>query len=111
MLTVVAHQFRWHAFQFAAVEHIEEQGLQNVITVVAERNLGGTQLGSGAVKDTAAQTRTQGAGGFALGDLVLDDAVGVLLNDLVFHPQTFQIGWQDMLREARLFLIEVNGNQ
>ncbi|MOA44461.1 hypothetical protein D3C78_1667430 [compost metagenome] len=55
MFTIVAHQFGWHTFQLAAVEHIEEQRLQDIVTVVAKGNLGGTQLGGGTVKDTAAQ--------------------------------------------------------
>ncbi|MNH47620.1 hypothetical protein D3C79_1109620 [compost metagenome] len=59
MLAIVAHQLGWHAFQLAAIEHIEEQRLQNVVTVVAEGNLGRAQLGGGAVKNAAAQARTQ----------------------------------------------------
>ncbi|MOA66265.1 hypothetical protein D3C78_1929670 [compost metagenome] len=55
MLAIVAHQLGWHAFQLAAVEHVEEQRLQNIVAVVAKGNFGGPQLGSGAVKNAAAQ--------------------------------------------------------
>ena len=34
VVTTIAHQFGWHAFEFAAKEHVQKEGLQNVIAVV-----------------------------------------------------------------------------
>jgi len=56
VFAVVAHQLRWHSLHFAAVEHIQKQRLQNVVPVMAKRNLGGTQFGCGAVQNAATQT-------------------------------------------------------
>lgn len=64
MFTVVTHQLRRHAFEFAAVKHIQEQGLQNIVAVVAKGDFGCTQLSRGAVQNALAQTGAEGTGGF-----------------------------------------------
>jgi hypothetical protein len=43
------HQLGRHGLEFAAKEHIEEQGLQDVVAVVAERDLGRPQFTCHAV--------------------------------------------------------------
>lgn len=40
MFAVIAHQLRRHTFHFAAVEHVEEQRLQDIVAVMAERDFG-----------------------------------------------------------------------
>src|SRR5690554_3192898 len=42
--TIVAVQHWWHRFKLAAVEHIQEQGFQKIIAVMAKGNLGNTLL-------------------------------------------------------------------
>ena len=39
MIATIAHQFRGHAFEFAAKEHIQKEGLQNIVAVVSQCNL------------------------------------------------------------------------
>jgi hypothetical protein len=67
VLAVVADQLGRHALQLAAVEHVEEQGLHDVVAVMAQRDLGAAQLVGHAVQDAAAQARAQAAGGLASG--------------------------------------------
>lgn len=56
MLAVVAHKLGRHPFEFAAVKHIQKQGLQNIVAMVAERDARRTQFRGGAVKNAPAQT-------------------------------------------------------
>jgi len=79
--------------------------------MMAEGDLGRPELGGGTVEDTATQARAQRAGGFPFRDLLFDDAVGILFDNLVFHAQLLKIRRQNMLREPRLFLIEVHRHQ
>src|SRR5690606_30859853 len=41
MLAVIGHQLGWHGFHAATVEQVQEEGAQDVVTVMAEGNLGG----------------------------------------------------------------------
>ena len=44
MTPIVALQFGRHALEFAAKEHVEKEGLQDVVAVMAQGNLGGAQF-------------------------------------------------------------------
>ena len=66
-----------HALQRARVERAEEQRLDQVVAVVAERDLGAAHLDRGVVEDAAAQPRADRAGGLPLGDEPPDHRVGV----------------------------------
>ena len=55
MFAIIAHQLGRHAFHFAAIEHVQEQRLQNVVTVMAQRDLSGTQLSGRTVQNAATQ--------------------------------------------------------
>ena len=79
--------------------------------MMAEGDFCRAQLGGRAVEDPATQARAEGAGGFPFRDLLFDDTVGVLFDNLVLNPQLFQIFRQNMLGEARLFLVEVDRYQ
>jgi hypothetical protein len=111
VLAVVADQLGRHALELAAEEHVEEERLQHVVAVVAQRDLGGAQLVGHAVQDAAAQPRAQAAHRLALGDLVLDDRVGVLVLDVERHAQRLQVGGQHVVGEAGLLLVEVDRDQ
>ena len=50
---VIGHQFGWHAFDFSTKKHIEHQGVHHVITVMAERDLVGTEFFGCPVNDAA----------------------------------------------------------
>ncbi len=99
-----------HALELAAVEQVQQQRLQDVVAMVAERDLGGAELARHAVEDAAAQPRAQRAGGLALGHQPLDDAVGVLVLDVERHADPRQVLGQDVLGKARLLLVEVDGD-
>ena len=73
--------------------------------MMAEGDLGRPELGGGTIEDAATQARAQRAGGFSFRDLLFDDAVGVLVDNLVFNPQLLQIRRQNMLREPVLLLV------
>ena len=108
VLAVVRFQLGRHALQLAAEEHVQKQRLQNVVAVMAERDLGRAELARHAVQDAAAQPRAQPAGGLAFGDQALDDAVGVLLLDVERNAELLQVVGQHVLRKARLLLVEVD---
>ena len=44
VLAVVGHELRRHRLQLAAVEQVQEERLQDVVAVVAERDLGRAEL-------------------------------------------------------------------
>jgi hypothetical protein len=46
--------------------------------------------------------------GLALGDLLLDHRVGVLLDDVVLHTDGFEVSRQHVLGKARLLLVHVH---
>lgn len=64
VLAVIAHQLRRHAFHLATVEHIQEQRLQDIIAVMAQRNFGRTQFRRGTIENATAQTGAKRAGRF-----------------------------------------------
>src|SRR6218665_2307960 len=53
----------------------------------------------------------EGAGGLALGDQPLDDAVGVFGFDVVWHAGAGQVPGQHMRGKARLLLVQVHRHQ
>ena len=108
---VVAHQLGRHALELAAKKHVQEEGLQHVVTVVAKGNLGHFELVRHPVQNAAAQPAAQAAHGLALGDHLLDNAVGVLRLDVKRHTQLLQISRQNVIRKAGLLLVQVDGNQ
>lgn len=111
MFAVIAHQLRRHPFHFSAIEHIQKQGLQNIVAVVACGDFGRAQFSRRTIQDTPTQTRAQRAGGFSFRNLLFHNAVGVFFDDFIFYAQLLKVGWQDMFRETRLLLIEVDGDQ
>ena len=104
-LAVVAQELGWHAFEFAAKEHVEKKGLQHVIAVVTQGQFVALQLACHFVQNTAAQTTAQAAHGFAFGNFVLHDGVGVLRFNVKRNAHVFQIGRQNFCGKARLLLI------
>ena len=51
VLAVVALQLRRHRFQARAEEHVQEQRLDDVVAMVAERDLGGAELVGDAIQE------------------------------------------------------------
>ena len=111
MAAVGADQLGRHALQAPAEEHVHQQRDDDVVTVVAERDLGGAQLARHAVQDAAPQPRAQAAHRLSLGHEALDDAVGILVLDPERHAQAAQVRGQHLGREARLLLVEVDGDE
>ena len=58
MRAIVGEQLGRHGLQLAAEEKIEEQGMDDIVAVMPERDLVGAQFLRSAVDDASAQTRT-----------------------------------------------------
>lgn len=108
---IVRAQLGRHRLEAAAMEHIEEEGLDDVIAVMAQRQTVRANLVGIGIQIAAAQARTQGTGGFALWNLVHHDRVGIALEDVVLHAQRLKVGRQNLLGEAWLLLIKVDRHQ
>ncbi len=108
---IVAHELRRHRLEATAVEHVEEQRLDDVVAVMPERDPGDAVLRGVVVQRAASQARAQAAHGAAFRDEPLHHAVGVLLDDVVLHAQRLEVLRQDVRREARLLLVEIHGEQ
>ena len=111
MLAVVGDHLGGHALQARVEEHVHQQGFQDVVAVVTQGNLGAAQFLGHAVQNATAQARAQAAGGLALGDDLLDHAVGVLLFDAEGHAHLGEVLGQHMLGEPRLLLVKVDRHQ
>src|ERR1035437_1130984 len=108
---IIAHQFGRHALEFAAKKQVQKKRLQHVVAVVTQGNLGDLQLVGHPVQNAPAQATAQAAHGLAFGKHLLHDAVSVLVFNVKFHSQFFQVLGQDVRRKAGLFLVQVDGNQ
>jgi hypothetical protein len=71
------------AASLAAVEQVHEEGLEDVLAMVAEHQRRAPLLPRDAVEMAAPQPRAQRAIGLALRQLVGDDRIGVLILDAV----------------------------
>ena len=111
MAAVVAHQLGRHALELATKKHVQKKGLQHVVAVVAQRDLGHFELVGHPVQNAAAQPAAQAAHGLALGDHFFDNAVGVLCLDVKRHAQLLEVSRQNVIRETGLLLIQVDRNQ
>ena len=78
--------------------------------MVAQRDAGGADLLGIAVENAAAQARAERAGGFAFRRQLLNYGISVLLQDLEDHAEILQVFRQHVPGKARLFLVEVYGN-
>ena len=76
-----------------------------------KRCAGLSPAAGGRAGQAAAQARAQRTRGLALGDLFLDDRIGISLDDPVVDSQISQIARQDFGRKARLLLVEIHGDQ
>ena len=84
---------------------------EDVVAVVSQGDFGAAQFFGGAVEDTAAQAAAQRTSRFAFVQHAFDGGVGVFFNDFVQYAYAFKIGRQNFFGEARLLLIEIDGNQ
>src|ERR671922_660304 len=109
--TVLGPELRRHGLEPAAEEQVEEQGLDDVVPVMAEGDLGDAILARPAVQRAAAQPRAQSAHGLAFGDHPLHHAVRVLLDHVEGHADLLQVVGQYLRGEVRLLLVEVYRDQ
>ena len=79
--------------------------------MVAQSNLGGPEFVGHPVQHPSAKPRAERAHRLALGNHALHNAVGVLGLDVKGHAQRLQVIGQDIGREARMALVEVDGDQ
>ena len=108
VLAVIGDELGRHGLELAAEEHVQESGFEDVVAMMAERDLGRAEFARHAVKHTASQPRAQGASGLAFGHHALHDRIGVLIFDVMLHAALSQIFWQHILGETRLALIEID---
>ena len=108
---VVGDELRWHRLQLGGEQQVEEQRVHDVVAVMAERDLVAAEFLGDAVDDAAAQARAERAGRLAGRDLLLDDRVGVLLDDAELDAELAEVLGQDVRREAGLLLVEVHRDQ
>jgi hypothetical protein len=59
--TVIRHEARRHGLERAGEEQVEENGFDEIVQMVAKRNLGGADILRKAVQHTAPQPRAQRA--------------------------------------------------
>ena len=111
MPAIVGQQLRRHRLEPAAVKQVQQQGLQDVVAVMTQRDLGRAQPAGVMVERAAAQPRAQAAHRLAGWDQPLDDAVGVLRDHLVADAERFEVLRQDVGRKPRLLLVEVDGHE
>ena len=110
-VTVLRHQLRRHRSELPGEEQVQEERLEDVVAMVAERDLRAAHLLRDAVEDAAAKARAERAVGLSFGDLVRDDRVGVLLDHrevvaLVTHVLAQTIGGV-----PRVALIDVDDDE
>ncbi len=109
--TVVGAEPRRHRLELPGVEEVQEQGLDDVVAVVAEGDLGGTELDRDVVEDAAPEPRAEHAGGVPRPQPLLDDPVDVLADDPVGHALTLEVRLEDVHREPGGAVIEVHGDE
>ena len=79
--------------------------------MVSQGDFGAAQFFGGTVEDAAAQAAAQRTSRFAFVQYAFDSGVGVFFNDFVRYAYAFKIGRQHFFGEARLVLVEIDGNQ
>eukprot|EP00307_Rebecca_sp_RCC1486_P013958 CAMPEP_0119417136 /NCGR_PEP_ID=MMETSP1335-20130426/15017_1 /TAXON_ID=259385 /ORGANISM="Chrysoculter rhomboideus, Strain RCC1486" /LENGTH=323 /DNA_ID=CAMNT_0007442297 /DNA_START=166 /DNA_END=1134 /DNA_ORIENTATION=+ len=104
ILRVVA---RGHGRQLRLVHHVEQQRLDGVVGVVAERELVRAELGRGGVQRAAPQPRAHRAVRLALRRLVDDHGVRVLGRQVVRHAERVEPARERRAVVAGLVLVEV----
>ena len=111
MAPVIGFQLRRHRLHLAVVEHVEKQGLQNVVTMVAKRDLARPDLAGYPIQNAASQARAKRACRLARRHQALDDGIGILFLDVKRHAAGTQIVGQYMGGKAGLFLVKVDRDQ
>src|SRR6266513_1666069 len=94
----------------AGVEQVEKKGGEDVVAVMAERDLGRAELAGSPVQRPASQARAERAHRLALGDHALHHRVGVLLDDAIGYAAAFEILGQHAGGEAGLLLVQIYRN-
>ena len=110
-VALVIDQLRRHGCETAAMEEIHEEGLEDILAVVAENQGGAPLLARDAVEIAAPEPRAERAIGAALGQLVGDHRIGILVLDAVRDAVGAEIVRQDVFRVIRLALVEIAGKQ
>ena len=108
---VVREQPGGHGLEGAAKKKVEEEGLQDVVTMMTEGDLCCTELVGHAIEDTAPQPRAERAHGLALWNHALDNAVCVLFFDVKWQAQRGEIGGQRVRWKSRMALVQVDSNE
>src|SRR5205085_5742907 len=83
---------------------------EDVIAMVAERDLGRPDFGRDPIQDAAAEPRAERAHRRTFGHHALHHAVGVLFDDPESDAALLEIARQQLCGEPRLLLIEIDGD-
>ena len=100
-----------HRLERSGVERVQEEGLDEVVAVVPEGDLGAAQLHGRVVEDAAPEAGAGGAGALPLGDDALHHRVGVAADHPVGHGHRPEVVLHDLGREAGLPLIQVDRDE
>ena len=109
-MTIVAFEHRGHRLDSAAVEHIKKQRGDNVVHLMAQRNLGAAEFFCNAIEDAAAQAGAQRTDVFARRDELLRDRIGVLIFDVISHALFLEPGFEQVRGTARNMLVDVHSD-
>ncbi len=90
------------------MEHVEEQRLDHVVAMMAERDLREARALGMRIQRTATQARAEAAHRLAFGYDALDDAVRVLFEDLERLADPAQVARQNLRIVAGLLLVEMH---
>ncbi|MCW0448241.1 hypothetical protein NB706_001075 [Xanthomonas sacchari] len=108
---IVAAQHRRHRRQLGVEEQVHEERGDDVVAVVAQRDLGDAVLRRVAVQRAAAQPRTQRTQGLAFRHHPGDHRISVLFDHMPGHAALAQVGRQHVGGKARLLLVQVHRHQ
>ncbi len=108
---VVAVQLRRHGGRRAGEEEVEQEGVDEIVAVVPQRHLVAAQVDGRVVEHAPAQAAAQGALGLPRLQLVEHDGVRVFFQHAVRVPFALKPALEQVAGEARVALIEVDGDQ
>ncbi len=111
MPSIFGQQFGRHRFQPSAEEQVEEQGLDDVVAVVAESHFGDPVFRRKPVERAAPEPGAKAAQGLAFRDDTLHHGVSVLLDDPIRDSQRLQVPRQNLLGKIRLLLVEIDRDE
>ena len=111
VLAIIRQQLGRHGLDAAAIEQVQEQGFDDVIAMMSQRDPRYSIVAGKIVQRAASHARAQTAGRAPLRNDAFHHAVGVLLDYVEWNIEPGGILGKNVFREIGLFLIQVHGEQ